>query len=643
MPPAVCAGLVLRADGRYLLIKRVENGQWEQPGGHVEGGETPEQAALREAIEEVGPFAPGPIRQVKRFTDDVVDYTTFLADVTQFTPVLSEEHTAAGWFAPGDLPANTHPQVVDTIAKLSTPARNELDIARDMRDGKLPSPQQFMNVWLFDLRITGTGTSVRWVKGPKNADGTDGPKIKEFAHRPVDVFVSDDFIERCNGLSVVFIHPEKSILNTEEFRERVIGSVFLPYVKNEEAWGIAKIYDDDAAALMQTTHTSTSPGVLTDHATNEKINLPDGSTVLVEGVPALLDHIAVVDAGVWDKGGEPTGIRNDAMSEPEGERKYGDVKFADPANDKYPIDTEEHIRAAWDYIHKGNDSDKYSPADLAAIKGRIVAAWKDKINPDGPPEANSRKDSIMADEAPDARKDAEDKIMAKLDAMCARMDALEAQKPNPDLPVIDKKDADGNGDSDTEMADKAKRDAEAADEKAKKDAADMEERMKQDAVDKAALQAEINALRAQMTAAITMPSRDEMDALADAQARADSVYSALGDRASAPIHGERPIAYRKRLAAKIQHHSAQFGKAALDVLDDATFQAVESAIYADAMAAALSPATAPKTGLRAVTKRSETGHVTTEYVGDVAHFIGKYRPPVNQRVRGWSDANKKAN
>lgn len=72
----------------------------------------------------------------------------------------------------------------------------------------------------------------------------------------------------------------------------------------------------------------------------------------------------------------------------EGERKYGDVKFADPTNKKYPIDTEEHIRAAWNYIHKAKDSDKYSASEVAAIKRRIVAAWKEKIDKDGPPSAD---------------------------------------------------------------------------------------------------------------------------------------------------------------------------------------------------------------------------------------------------------------
>lgn len=33
-----------------------------------------------------------------------------------------------------------------------------------------------------------------------------------------------------------------------------------------------------------------------------------------------------------------------------GEHKYGDVEFADTTNNKYPIDTPEHVRAAWNYI-----------------------------------------------------------------------------------------------------------------------------------------------------------------------------------------------------------------------------------------------------------------------------------------------------
>jgi hypothetical protein len=71
----------------------------------------------------------------------------------------------------------------------------------------------------------------------------------------------------------------------------------------------------------------------------------------------------------------------------EGEDKYGDVKFADEKNKKYPIDTEKHIRAAWNYINKEKNAAKYSAEDLKTIKGKIVAAWKEKIDKDGPPAA----------------------------------------------------------------------------------------------------------------------------------------------------------------------------------------------------------------------------------------------------------------
>ncbi len=42
--------------------------------------------------------------------------------------------------------------------------------------------------------------------------------------------------------------------------------------------------------------------------------------------------------------------RRDDVNPQEGERKYGDVEFADPVNNKYPIDTPVHVRAAWSYI-----------------------------------------------------------------------------------------------------------------------------------------------------------------------------------------------------------------------------------------------------------------------------------------------------
>ena len=39
---------------KILLMKHKKNGRWTQPGGHMEGNETPEEAALREVYEETG-------------------------------------------------------------------------------------------------------------------------------------------------------------------------------------------------------------------------------------------------------------------------------------------------------------------------------------------------------------------------------------------------------------------------------------------------------------------------------------------------------------------------------------------------------------------------------------------------------------
>ena len=72
----------------------------------------------------------------------------------------------------------------------------------------------------------------------------------------------------------------------------------------------------------------------------------------------------------------------------EGKKKYGDVAFADEKNKKYPIDTAKHIKAAWNMISKKKNAAKYEADDLKTIKDKIIAAWKDKIDKDGPPGAD---------------------------------------------------------------------------------------------------------------------------------------------------------------------------------------------------------------------------------------------------------------
>lgn len=56
---------------------------------------------------------------------------------------------------------------------------------------------------------------------------------------------------------------------------------------------------------------------------------------------------------------------------PESKRKY-----ADPVNFKYPIDTEDHVRAALAYIGQARNRKKYDAKELAYIEARIHAAAK---------------------------------------------------------------------------------------------------------------------------------------------------------------------------------------------------------------------------------------------------------------------------
>jgi hypothetical protein len=66
--------------------------------------------------------------------------------------------------------------------------------------------------------------------------------------------------------------------------------------------------------------------------------------------------------------------RREDVSPKEGLREHGDVQFADPTNKKYPIDTPEHVRAAWSYINHKDNAAKYDADEVETIKSRIKRA-----------------------------------------------------------------------------------------------------------------------------------------------------------------------------------------------------------------------------------------------------------------------------
>lgn len=98
------AGVVVRQDGRVLVIRRADNGRWEPPGGVLERDEAIEEGVRREVYEETGIEA-----HVERLTGVYKNMTMgVVALVFRCSPAggheqLSDESTAVAWLTPDEV------------------------------------------------------------------------------------------------------------------------------------------------------------------------------------------------------------------------------------------------------------------------------------------------------------------------------------------------------------------------------------------------------------------------------------------------------------------------------------------------------------------------------------------------------------
>jgi 8-oxo-dGTP pyrophosphatase MutT (NUDIX family) len=90
---STAAGVVLDADERVLLGRRADTGSWGLPGGIIDPGEEPADAAVREIYEETGVIAI-PESLVAVSVSGVVTYPN--GDVVQYLEVLFRCGAAGG-------------------------------------------------------------------------------------------------------------------------------------------------------------------------------------------------------------------------------------------------------------------------------------------------------------------------------------------------------------------------------------------------------------------------------------------------------------------------------------------------------------------------------------------------------------------
>lgn len=514
------SGIMFRQGKFVFLIQRSDDGTWCQPGGTVEPGELAIDAARREVLEEVGYQYDGPLTPHSVYGD----YLTFRAEVPErFEAKLNDESLAAGWFHIDDLPKPLHQPFAEMLAQQ---ALNETEVAALIADGTLSSPQFFINMWMFAIRVTGTG--VTW----RSAD-------QQMAFRNPDDYLTPEFLQRVAGVPLIWLHPEKNKLDSDEFAKRVIGTLTNSWVAdNGEVWAIARVYDAEAAEIMATRQLSTSPTVTYSEAQDSIIKI-DGQPLLVEGSPVLLDHVAICEQGVWDKLLAPTGVKSDSI--PNEAEKMDEEKFVELFN------------KCMDARMAKADSEE---ADRKAKADAEEAAKKEKADAE-------------AKEAEEAK--------AKADA--------------------------------EEKAAKEKADAEA------KDKADAEEaeRMAKEKAD-SELRQQIADLRSRIPTELSDEERNEV---ADAQVKADSVFSCFGKRAPVPLSGEKPLAYRRRLMIQLQEHSPDFKSVDLSsIADSALLSVAEKTIYADAQKSA-SLSVGPGM-LREIKRADATGRQISTFEGDPA-------------------------
>lgn len=120
MPRGAAGVFVFRANDEVLLLKVRRRNAWEYPGGKIDRGESPADAAARELREETGIDVASDALTFVTVDDRLgVDFFTFRVDLADVADVVTPKHevTDHGWYDPLDGPEQLRPEIRDRLVQ----------------------------------------------------------------------------------------------------------------------------------------------------------------------------------------------------------------------------------------------------------------------------------------------------------------------------------------------------------------------------------------------------------------------------------------------------------------------------------------------------------------------------------------------
>lgn len=233
---AKAAGVMVRApDGDLLFTKRSPDahdhpGEWDFPGGGIEGSETPEEAAVREMAEEIG------LNIEPEFLGDLVgvegEFNTYVFQAShKMTPKLNNEHDEYIWASPDMPPSPLHPGVAATLTAASPeyevkPTADAMTVDRGYyAPTSVGKTRRLMPNGTLVCESVGLARTGQQIYSPKDLPGLPpGMDGRIVVDRSEDEVFHPDTIASFESAPVTLNHPNKFVDPTN-WRQLAIGHV----------------------------------------------------------------------------------------------------------------------------------------------------------------------------------------------------------------------------------------------------------------------------------------------------------------------------------------------------------------------------------------------------------------------------------